>query len=106
MDLHAHLVPRPAATFLLRVAGVSMEGRDQCISEGDLVVVDRSIPPRDGHIIAAELDRELCLKVLRRRGARVWLQPANAGFAPIEITPEREFVVWGVVTARISEFAV
>lgn len=42
LDLHDYLVMHPAATFLHRVDGRSMEGAG--IMDGDIVVVDRALP--------------------------------------------------------------
>ena len=41
-----HLVQHPQATFLLRVRGESV--RDAGIFDGDVVLVDRAINPKDG----------------------------------------------------------
>jgi DNA polymerase V len=100
-DLQELLIKNPPATFLIRVAGESM--KDAHICPGDLLVVDRSREARDGSIIVACLDGEFTVKRLRKKGKRVWLQPENGQFPVIEIEAEREFQVWGVVTARISQ---
>ncbi len=44
LDLNEYLVQHPAATFLVRATGDSMEGAG--IYEGDILVVDRSLEPR------------------------------------------------------------
>ncbi|MBQ3975152.1 MAG: UV protection and mutation protein, partial [Lachnospiraceae bacterium] len=49
LDLNELLVRRPAATFFVRAAGDSMSGAG--ISDGDLLVVDRSLRPADGDVI-------------------------------------------------------
>ena len=46
LDLNEHLIRRPAATFFLRVSGDSMTGAG--IYPGDILIVDRSLPPADG----------------------------------------------------------
>jgi DNA polymerase V len=53
LDINAHLVRHPAATFMLRVVGDSMTGAG--ILPGDLLVVDRSVEPVAGHIVVAVL---------------------------------------------------
>ena len=105
-DLNELLITNPPATFLMRVAGLSMTGKKVQIHEGDLLVVNRAIKARDGHIVIACLDGEFTIKMLRKEGTRVWLQPANEEFANIEITAERDFQVWGVVTSKVTEFKV
>lgn len=96
LDLNEFMVQRPEATFFVRVQGDSMT--DANIRSGDILVVDRSLEPRDGQVVVAVLDGEFTVKHLHRRNGRVLLQPANPRFRPIPITPERDFQVWGVVT--------
>jgi DNA polymerase V len=68
---------------------------------GDIAVVDRSVAPTNDCIVLALLDGEFTVKRYRRRGAVIVLAPENAGFAPITITQERTFEIWGVVTRSI-----
>ena len=103
-DLNELLISNPPATFLLRATGHSMTGAD--IYDGDLLIVDRSIEAKSGHIVIACLDGEFTVKRLRRAAGRVWLEPANAAFALIEIGPERDFQVWGVVKSKVTQFKV
>ena len=90
----------PQATFFVRVEGHSMT--DDHICDGDVLVVDRSRDPRDGDVVVAALDGEMTVKRVRtwalRGDARLSLVPAGEGFLPIEVSPEQDFVVWGVVT--------
>ena len=50
------LVEHPQATFVLRVAGTSMV--EHGIGDGDMIVVDRSIQARHGHIVVAVIEGE------------------------------------------------
>ncbi|MBW7866596.1 MAG: translesion error-prone DNA polymerase V autoproteolytic subunit [Candidatus Hydrogenedentes bacterium] len=99
LDLNELMVKRPEATFFVRVKGDSMTGAD--IRSGDILVVDRSLDARDGHVVVAVLDGEFTVKRLRRRGGRVLLEPENRAFRPIIVGPEQDFQVWGVVTYAI-----
>ena len=103
-DLNELLIGNPPASFLVRVSGESMKEADIC--HGDLLIVDRSVEARDGHIVVACLDGEFTVKRLRREGQRVWLQPANVDFPRIEVNRERDFQVWGVVTGKVTQFKV
>jgi DNA polymerase V len=96
LDLNRHLIKNPAATFFVRVAGDSMEGAG--IHHGDLLVVDRSIEPRDKSIVIAVINGELTVKRIRIRGRKITLEPENKRYAAQEIAEESEFEVWGVVT--------
>jgi DNA polymerase V len=107
LDLNRHLIKNPAATFFVRVTGDSMVGAG--IHHDDILVVDRSLDPRDGNVIIAALDGELTVKRIRLDGEltvkririkrkKITLVPENDNFASKEVTPESEFEVWGVVT--------
>ena len=104
-DLNELFVRNPPATFLIRAAGESMSGPGAEIQDGDLLLVDRSVKARSGHIVIACLDGENTVKRLRKaNNGRVWLEPENAAFPKIEISPERDFSVWGVVIARFRQY--
>ena len=68
LDLNELLVKRPAATYFVRVQGDSMIGAG--ISDGDLLVVDRSMRPADGDVIIASVDGDFTVKTLRVGGKR------------------------------------
>ncbi len=97
LDLNEHLITNPPATFFVRASGESMLGVG--IFDGDLLVVDRSIEPRDGHVVVAVVDGEFTVKTLFSRNGRVRLVAANDSYGPID-TPG-ECMVWGVVTYSI-----
>ncbi|MBP6818366.1 MAG: translesion error-prone DNA polymerase V autoproteolytic subunit [Ferrovibrio sp.] len=99
LDLTELLIRHPAATFLMRVKGESM--RDAGILDGDLLIVDRSIPPVHGHIVVAGIDGDLTVKRLRRQGRRAWLVAANPDFPPIEITDREDAVIFGVAAHAV-----
>lgn len=94
IDLNDHLVRHRAATFLLRVKGDSMTGAG--IHDGDLLVVDRSLQPGHGRIVIAVLEGELTVKRLWRRDGHIRLMAENPAYAPLEVGPDQELVIWGV----------
>ncbi|MDE6301305.1 MAG: translesion error-prone DNA polymerase V autoproteolytic subunit [Muribaculaceae bacterium] len=101
IDLNHELVQHPASTFYARVSGESMIGDG--IEDGDLLVIDRSLEPKDGDMAVCCIDGEFTLKRLSLVKDQVWLVPSNESFDPILVTPDREFEVWGVVTHSIKQ---
>ncbi|WP_419421183.1 LexA family protein [Legionella sp. D16C41] len=101
LDLNEYLIKHPAATFMVRAQGDSMQGAG--IYNGDLLIVDRSIEAADGKIVIAALNGELTVKRLSCRNSRVRLVPANPNYSPIDITEEVDLVIWGVVTHIIHQ---
>ncbi len=96
IDLHKLVVRNPAATFFIRAMGHSMTGAG--IYDGDLLVVDRSRAPQSGRVVIAEVDGELTVKRLIKRGHRVYLVPENPEFQETDISGREDTGVWGVVT--------
>lgn len=96
IDLNRELISNPAATFCARVIGNSMV--DAGINEGDLLIIDRSVPARDGCIAVCFVDGDFTVKRVTVRDDGVYLTPANASFPPLHISEESNFQVWGVVT--------
>jgi len=101
LDLNSYMVERPAATFFVRAAGDSMAGAG--IYSGDLLVVDRSIEPRDKAIVIAAVDGELTVKRIRIGPGKVRLEPENEEYPVRQIDEQTEFEVWGVVTGVIRK---
>lgn len=104
LDLNDLLVKRPAATFFVRAAGDSMLGAG--IRPGDILVVDRSVSPRNGSIVIACIDNEFTVKFLRLDHGACRLEPANRKYKTICLDSERELRIFGVVTACIHQFSV
>ena len=96
LDLNRYLIKNPAATFFIRVAGYSMMGAG--IHSGDLLVVDRSLEPRDKSVVIAVIDGELTVKRIRIRKKKITLEPENVNYSVRQITEDTDFQVWGVVT--------
>jgi DNA polymerase V len=103
LDLNERLVKRPSATFFMNVTGDSMERLG--IYEGDLLLVDRSLEPRPGHILVALVEGEITVKRYELRGKVPCLCSGNSRYAPIPLV-DIECQIWGVVRAVIHEYPV
>ena len=101
IDLNRELVKHPVATFFARVSGDSMVNSG--ISDGDLIVVDKSLEPHDGSIAVCYLDGEFTLKTISIRETGVYLVPSNPQFKEIKVDEEANFQVWGIVTYVIKD---
>ncbi len=101
LDLNELLVSNKEATFFLRVSGDSMSGAS--INNGDLIVVDRSLPVEHKKIIVCVVDGEILIKRLLRDGKRISLVAENPDHPAIEVTEDLDFQVWGVVTSVIHQ---
>lgn len=106
LDIRALVVQHPAATFFLRAASNSM--RRAGIAQGDVLVVDRSLEPHDGHIVVARLAGELHVRQLRVREGVATLISPEPRVAPLPLGGEgvEGGEVWGVVTFVIKRLVV
>jgi DNA polymerase V len=100
LDLNAHLIQHRAASFIVTARGDSMERAG--IRDGALLIVDRSLEPRDGSIVVAIVAAELTVKKLRKKGGKCWLEAANEKYPVIAITDDDQ--IWGVVAHAILSF--
>ncbi|RKO23439.1 LexA family transcriptional regulator [Pseudarthrobacter phenanthrenivorans] len=96
IDLNAHLIKDITSTFVVRVTGDSMEGAG--ISDGDELIVNRALEPKDGSVVIAVLDGELTVKRLRLTAAGVVLQAENPKYPDIRVPALSELTIWGVAT--------
>lgn len=100
IDLNTTLVSNPSTTFYARVKGTSMQ--DAGINDGDILIIDKSLQPKDGDTAVCFIDGEFTLKYIRIEPDAVYLDPANPEFKPIKITKENNFYIWGIVTYSIK----
>ncbi len=68
------------------------------IHSDDLLVVDRSLEPKDKSVVIAVIDGELTVKRIRIGNKKITLQPENENYSVQQITEDTDFQVWGVVT--------
>lgn len=101
IDLNKELIEHPASTFYAKVVGDSMAGEG--ITEGDILVIDKSLEPEHGDLAVCCLDGEFTLKRLNFAAAdHLYLMPSNRRYRPIEVTKDDSFSVWGVVLYTIK----
>ena len=100
LDINDYLVQNPVSTFFFPVEGDSMQGAE--IFAGDILVVDKSVRPRHGHIVIAFVDGERLVKRLYKRAGRVALVAENPAYPRLEIQEGMDLEVWGVVVGKFK----
>ncbi|WP_289035649.1 translesion error-prone DNA polymerase V autoproteolytic subunit [uncultured Flavobacterium sp.] len=103
ISLDSQLINDKNATIIGKINGLSMV--DANLDDGDLVVIDRSMKPKDGDIVICRLNSEFTCKQIQilDEPRRVLLVPANKKFKSIEIESEDDFIIEGVVTYVIKK---
>lgn len=102
LDLNQYLISNENATFLVRVASLSM--RDAGIGIDDILIVDRSLDAKHNDIVIALIDNDFTLKRLKIKQGLSWLKAENPDFQDIHLTEFQDSIIWGVVTSSIKRF--
>lgn len=97
-----YLIKNRNSTFLLRVKGDSMI--EAAINEGDLVVVDRSKPPKPEDIVVGVMDGEFTLKRLKKDKGKYYLKAENPEYPDLYAMDELK--VAGVVVGLIRKMTI
>ena len=104
IDLNRHLIRDITSTYIVRVSGHAMDGAG--ISDGDELIVDRALQPKDGSVVIAVLDGELIIRRLRvtspdpspHASSTVMLVAASDAYPVIHVPDPENLVIWGVAT--------
>ena len=100
VTLDEWLIDNRESTYMLEVKGESMI--DASITEGDMVLVERTDAWKLGEIVIAEVDGEYTMKYLRKDGQGYYLEAANEAFD--DIRPEGAMNVVAVVRAVVRKY--
>lgn len=99
LDLNKLAIKHPSATYFVKVSGDSMRGVG--ITDGDLLIVDRSLTAQHGDIVVAAVAGEFTVKELRTRPV-LQLIPHNNHYSPITFQDAEELEIFGVVTFTLK----
>ena len=97
VDLNVHLIKNVPATFVIRVQGKSMV--DVGIYDGDLLIVDRSLEPKNFSTVVANVHDELVVKnFIKSKDQKFLSSGSNNTEDKIIINEDSNVFIWGVVT--------
>ncbi len=102
IDLNSHLITNVPATFIIRVQGKSMTNVG--IYDGDLLIVDKSLNPKNFSTVIANVNEELVVKTLIKSKETNYLTSGSKNTSDrINLTDNPEIIIWGVVTYVIHK---
>ena len=102
IDLNSHLITNAPATFIIRVQGKSMN--NVCIYDGDLLIVDKSLNPKNFSTVIANVNEELVVKTLIKSKETNYLTSGSKNTSDrINLTENPEIIIWGVGTYVIHK---
>ena len=73
IDLNKELIKKPSSTFLIRVQGNSMI--DHKITEGDVLIVDRSLALKTNSVAVLNFEGELVVKKIVKKKKNTFCFP-------------------------------
>jgi len=97
IDLNNHLIKNIPSTFLIRAQGKSMNSIG--IHDGDLLVVDRSLNPKNFSTVIVNVNEELVVKSFIKEKDQSFLTSGSKKIKDnINLIENPEILIWGVVT--------
>ncbi|MDX8164943.1 translesion error-prone DNA polymerase V autoproteolytic subunit [Acinetobacter pittii] len=100
LDMNEHLIKNETATFIVKVASLSMFNAG--IEIDDELIVDRSLDAKHGDIVVALIDNDFTVKRLMIDDSGQWLKAENPDYKNIYLQEGQELIIWGVVTHIIK----
>ena len=101
LDLNRFLINHPVATYFMKMQGDALKNAG--IFNGDILVVDRSLPAADHKLIIAELNGELTARRFRTQDGNSFLLGEDGHTPPYRLSRKDRFSVWGVITSVIRK---
>ena len=97
MDLNIHLIKNAPATFVIRVQGKSISSAG--IYDGDLLVVDKSLNPKNFSTVVASVNDELVVKNFIKEKNLQFLSSGSKNYEDkIVLNSNSNVFIWGVIT--------
>jgi repressor LexA len=92
-------IRKTARTFGLQVKGDSMIGKN--IIDGDYVVLEHGLTPKNGDVVAALIDNESTLKTFVLQNKKPYLKAENPRYP--NLTPAHELVIQGIMVGLVRK---
>ena len=97
IDLNSHLIKNIPSTFIIKVQGKSMNSVG--IHDGDLLIVDRSLNPKNFSTVIVNVNEELIVKSVVKEKDKSFLTSGSKNPRDkISLIENPEIFIWGVVT--------
>ena len=97
INLNIHLIKNAPATFVIRVQGKSMSNVG--IYDGNLLIVDKSLKPKNLSIVIANVNDELVVKsFIKEKNLQFLSSGSKSSEDKIVLDTNSNIFIWGVVT--------
>lgn len=99
VDWNKLITDHPLSTFYFRCNSDAMI--DAAIMKGAILAVDRSVVPRNGHIVVASVDGKFTVRYFQKNDYKTKLIAANKKYA--DIIMNNDMTVFGVVVSVVMQ---
>jgi len=86
--------------FYIRISNQSMEPN---IKKMDILMVNRSVLPKVGKIVVADVNGEVIIKRLSKVDGQMTLTADNPNYPDVKVSDFDKSMIWGVVTNVIHQ---
>ena len=86
--------------FYIRISNQSMEPN---IRNSDILMVNKSVLPKVGNIVVADVNGEVIVKRLSKVDGQMTLTADNPNYPDVKVGDFNESMIWGVVTNVIHQ---
>lgn len=102
IDLNKELIRYPERTFIGTIRGNSLHNLG--IFDKDRVLIEKGFDVYNGKVYIYYVDDGYTAKILKKDKDCIWLVAANDEYAPIKVTEENKFFIWGRIIHTIHTF--
>ncbi len=96
LSLDSLCIHNEPATFILKVD--SSDNNPNYLHEGDLLVVDRSLVPKNNSLVVVSVNGESILSRVLITHGKLYITSSNPRKSPVLLESREDNQVWGVVT--------
>jgi|GEM_PF-298559 len=98
LSLDDLMIKKPLETFFIRANGDSMS---PLIYDQDILIINKSVKPKNGSIILAQIDGDLTVKRFFKTSKGIKLCAENIHYKEIDINDADRLTVCGVITGTV-----
>lgn len=102
LDFNELLIKHKSSTYCLRASGRSLENSG--IYDGDILIVDKSLTPKNNDLVVAEYQGGFTAKRLKLKNNEIYLHPECDDYADIKIVEKDNFSLFGVISAVVRTY--
>ena len=99
LDLNRHIFKNPETTMMVWMLGDGF--REDGVYDGDLLVADSSVRPREGNLVVVRVGGEQLIKKVTRRGGALYLVDGGGPSEMLELKDSPDVKILAVVTFTI-----